>query len=259
MGSGASAKKLLCWKHSGHGQVDFKAALTNSCNVFFCHIGLKTGPDAIEMMAHRFALGSATGLEFQGEKAGLIPGRTMFKSGRRHWFDGDTLNMSIGQGTILFTPMQAAQMISVVANRGKVYRPRMVREIRLPSKELFVASAPELLSEFTLSAPTWDFLDDALISVVENGTGQECKIAGVRIAGKTGTAQNPHGKDHAWFVAFAPVEKPRVAVAVLIEHGIHGATAAAPIARRVILAALADQLSADQVKSVAPHPEASGD
>jgi penicillin-binding protein 2 len=155
--------------------------------------------------------------------------------------------------------MQAAQMISVVANRGKVYRPRMVREIRLPNKELFVASAPELLSEFTLSQPTWDFLDDALVSVVESGTGQECKIAGVRIGGKTGTAQNPHGKDHAWFVAFAPVEKPRVAVAVMIEHGIHGATAAAPIARRVILAALADQLSPDQVKSVAPHPEASGD
>lgn len=257
LGSGPAAKLLHCWKHTGHGRVDFKKALAESCDVFFWKIALKIGPDAIESMSHRFGLGSPTGLEFPGEKAGLIPGRSMFKTGVRHWYDGDTLNMSIGQGTILFTPMQAAQMISAVANRGKLYRPRLVKEIRRPDKSLVASSAPELLSQFTLSDRTWDFLDDALTEVVENGTGQQCKIPGLRVAGKTGTAQNPHGKDHAWFVAFAPVDKPTIAVAVLVEHGVHGATTAAPIARKMIIAALGDRLSEEQTKSVAPP--ASGD
>lgn len=235
---GPGGKKFLCWKKKGHGKMDLTNALINSCNVYFYNLGLKVGPDAIETMAKNFGLGSPTGIEFQGEKSGLIPGRKMFKTGKRRWFDGDTLNMAIGQGTILFTPIQAAQMISMVANRGKLYRFRFVKEIRTPSGELYAESAPQILNQIHLSEKTWDFLYEALTRVVDEGTGQSCKISDIKVAGKTGTAQNPQGKDHAWFVAFAPVDDPKIAVSVLVEHGEHGASAAAPIAQKIIVAAL---------------------
>lgn len=257
---GPGGKKFLCWKKEGHGRMDLFQALQNSCNVYFYQAGLKTGPDAIESMARKFGLGSATGVEFPGEKAGLIPGRGMFKGGRRHWFDGDTLNMAIGQGTILFTPLQAAHMISVMAAHGKVYRPRVVRDILQPDGNPYASSAPELIREFKLSDSTWAFLDQALANVVESGTGQASKIPGIAVGGKTGTAQNPHGKDHAWFVAYAPVGNPEIAVSVIVENGEKGSVSAAPVARKVLLAAFEGRLSEQQQKAQVSGPaETTGD
>ncbi|MBI2915764.1 MAG: penicillin-binding protein 2 [Elusimicrobia bacterium] len=235
---GPGGKKFTCWKKEGHGSLNLHDAVVHSCNVYFYNLGLRTGPDLMETMARRFALGSSTGLEFPGEKKGSIPGRTMFKTGKRRWFDGDTLNMAIGQGTILFTPLQAIQMVNLVATRGKLFRPHLLREIRNPAGDLVQSSPPEPLEDLSLSQETWDFLTQSLTDVVERGTGQSCKIAGIHVAGKTGTVQNPHGKDHAWFVAFAPSENPTISVSVIVEHGVKGSLSAAPIARDIFLAAL---------------------
>lgn len=259
--AGAVPKTFLCWKKEGHKTMDLLEGAVNSCNVYFYKLGLKLGPDAIEILARQFGLGAKTGIEIKGEDAGLISGRSMFKTNKRSWYDGDTLNMAIGQGTIIFTPLQAAQMASVAASRGKVYRPHLVREIRYPTGEIFSRTKIELMREVRLAPETWDFVDQAMTQVVERGTGQSCKIPGVMVAGKTGTAQNPHGKDHAWFVAFGPVENPIIAVSVLVEHGIHGATAAAPIARKVILAALRSAETESLAKAAKPmiSGEFSGD
>ncbi len=259
---GRDSKKFLCWKKEGHGIVNLTDGLVNSCNVYFYTAGRKLGPDLIEDTAKQFGLGVKTGIELDGEMARAIPGRGMFKTEeRRHWYDGDTLNLAIGQGKVLFTPIQAAQMIGVVATRGKIFRPHLVEEIRYPTGEVYKKTKTELVKQISMSKETWDFLDSALKQVVERGTGQSCQIPGISVGGKTGTAQNPHGKDHAWFVCFAPVENPEIAVAVLVEHGQHGATSAAPIARKVLLAALSPEAVKKQGESQAPQaPQAfSGD
>ncbi len=260
LGSGASAKKISCWKKTGHGNMNFLDAIQNSCNVYFCHTGLKVGPDLIESLSKKFGMGAPTGIGLSGEKAGYIPGRGMFKKGKRHWYDGDTVNMSIGQGTVLFTPMQAARMIATVASRGKIYEPQIIKEIRTPEGELYEEYHPKLAGEVHLAESTWNFLDQSLSRVVGEGTGQASKIPGITVGGKTGTAQNPHGKDHAWFVAYAPVEDPKIAVAVFVEHGIKGGVAGAPIAKRVIEAALLpDPVAPPEPKKVPVSESEAGD
>ncbi len=256
LGGGASAKKISCWKKTGHGNQNFSEAIMNSCNVYFCHVGLKVGPDAMETLSKKFGLGAQTGIGLPGEKSGYIPGRSMFKKGNRHWYDGDTVNMSIGQGTVLFTPVQAARMIAAVASHGKIYQPQILKEIRTPDGELYEEYGPKQVGEVMLADSTWNFLDQSLTRVVAEGTGQASKIPNITIGGKTGTAQNPHGKDHAWFVAYAPVEDPKIAVAVFVEHGIKGGVAGAPIAKKVIEAALLDPASqATQEIKKAPAAE----
>lgn len=240
MGSQYGWKKFLCWKKTGHGRLALPEALIKSCNVYYYQLGLKVGPDPMENFAKQFGLGKPVGIDFSYEKSGLVPGRTMFKSELRQWFEGDTVNMAIGQGTMLVTPLQAAMLAAAVANRGKVYKPQIVKEVQLYTGEIYARSQPVLLKEITLSTSTWEFLDETLAQVVERGTGQPAKISGIRIAGKTGTAQNPQGKDHAWFVAYAPVGNPTIAVSVLVEHGEKGSVSAAPVARKMILAALGE-------------------
>lgn len=258
LGNPPTGKKFLCWKNKGHGKMSLFTALIQSCNVYFYHLGLKVGPDPIEAMAREFGLGKQSGFEFPNERAGLIPGRTMFKGIIRRWYEGDTLNMAIGQGTTLFTPIQAAMMISVVANRGKLYRPQIIKEIQSPTGEVYAQSGSEILNEVSLPDEIWDFLNSALTEVVEQGTAQSCKIPGIKIAGKTGTAQNPQGKDHGWFVAYAPVGNPVIALAVLVEHGLKGSVTAAPIARKIILAALPESVEKENL-SPEPSKEFIGD
>jgi penicillin-binding protein 2 len=235
---GRVPKTFLCWKKDGHKKLNLLESTVNSCNVYFYSLGLKLGSDAIERLAGQFGLGAKTGIEIKGEEGGMIPGRSRFKTHKRNWYDGDTLNMAIGQGTILLTPLQAAQIAGTVASRGKVYRPHLIKDIRTPTGEIFSRSKIELAHSVSLSDETWNFVNQAMTQSVERGTGQSCKIPGISVGGKTGTAQNPQGKDHAWFVAFAPVHDPAIALSVLVEHGIQGSAAAAPIARKVLLAAL---------------------
>jgi membrane peptidoglycan carboxypeptidase len=186
-----------------------------------------------------------TGIHLPDEKSGNVFGPSVRAARKSYWFIGDTLNLSIGQGETLVTPIQMAQVAAAVANGGTFWRPYYVERIITSAGEDVFKGKPEMLSQVVLKDSTWALIRDGLKHAVLDGTGQIAKIDGVDVFGKTGTAQNPHGKDHAWFVAFAqlPGEASEIAVAALVEYGEHGASSAAPIARDVIMASLRGKLT----------------
>ncbi|MBF0340930.1 MAG: penicillin-binding protein 2 [Magnetococcales bacterium] len=239
-------QRFYCWRRTGHGSVGLLQALTQSCDVYFYKLAERLGIDAIERQARRMGLGAATGVNLDGERPGLIPSRTwkrkMFKTG---WFPGETLITGIGQGYVLTTPLQLATMIATVANGGTVYRPSLLK--------LQPDQSPEVMTRNYFSAYHLDVLRQGLEAVVHDttGTAYKSRLEGnIRSAGKTGTSQvarhrreksgqiikttNEKLLDHALYVSYAPVEKPRIAIAVVVEHGGHGGTAAAPVAKRVL-------------------------
>ncbi|NLO91625.1 MAG: penicillin-binding protein 2 [Elusimicrobia bacterium] len=232
----AAGRVFKCWEKKGHGHVDFMEAMTHSCDVYFYTMGLRVGPAAIEKFERGFRLGMTSELLISGEKSGHVFGPQGRTKARSYWFQGDTLNLSIGQGELLVTPIQMAQMMSAVANKGNFWRPNYIEKIVGPEP---FRKKTELLSTVNLNPETWHLLWSSLKSVVDEGTGQPAKIKGLEVYGKTGTAQNSQGDENAWFVAFArePGKAPKIAVAVLVQHGLHGSSAAAPIARQVIEAA----------------------
>ncbi|MEI7481674.1 MAG: penicillin-binding protein 2 [Elusimicrobiota bacterium] len=240
----AGSRIFKCWDKKGHGKVDFVNGMAKSCDVYYYNLGIKTGPLNIEKYARMFRLGMPTGIPLPDEKSGNIFGPSKRAARKSYWFIGDTLNLSIGQGETLVTPIQMAQLAAVVASRGTFWRPYYVDYIMDAEKQVTFQSKPEKISQVELKESTWALIKEGMGEVVLEGTGQTVRIEGVEIFGKTGTAQNPHGKDHAWFMAYAqlPGKEPEVAVAVLVEHGEHGASAAVPIAKAVILAALRDRL-----------------
>ena len=229
------------WKQGGHGHVNLRSALVHSCNIFFYQAGLKVGPEAIVRYARAFGLGAPTGVELGGEKRGLIP--LVSPQRKRHgrgWQSGDTVNISIGQGTLLVTPMQVARMMGAVANGGILWRPRLVERVERADGSVAYTGSSKSNGQVDLSPVVWAFLRGALVGVVnEGGTGAASRIPGVTVAGKTGTAQSvaksdaAKGQDHAWFASFAPAEDPQVVVVVLVERGGKGGQVAAPIARQI--------------------------
>jgi penicillin-binding protein 2 len=243
------------WKEGGHGHVDTRTALIHSCNIFFYQAGLKVGPAAIARYAEAFGLGSPSGIDLGGEKAGLVP----FVDGRRRidgrkWQAGDTVNMSIGQGQVLVTPMQVARMMSAVANGGVLWRPRLVQRVERVDGSLAYSSSSKMTGRVDLSPVVWAFLRHALSGVVnEGGTGGAARIPGVDVAGKTGTAQSvsksdsAKGQDHAWFASFAPAQDPEVVVVVMVERGGKGGQVAAPIARQIYQAIFLDKVAMIQI------------
>jgi len=243
------------WKEGGHGHVDTRSALIHSCNIFFYQAGLKVGPAAIARYAEAFGLGSPSGIDLGGEKPGLVP----FVDGRRRvdgrkWQAGDTVNMSIGQGQVLVTPMQVARMMSAVANGGVLWRPRLVQRVERVDGSLAYSSASKMTGRVDLSPIVWAFLRHALSGVVnEGGTGGAARIPGIDVAGKTGTAQSINksdaakGQDHAWFASFAPVQDPEVVVVVLVERGGKGGQVAAPIARQIYQAIFLEKVAMAQL------------
>ncbi|HZE37039.1 MAG TPA: penicillin-binding protein 2 [Candidatus Eisenbacteria bacterium] len=243
------------WKEGGHGHVDTRTALIHSCNIFFYQAGLKVGPAAIARYAEAFGLGSPSGIDLGGEKAGLVP----FLDGRRRidgrkWQAGDTVNMSIGQGQVLVTPMQVARMMSAVANGGVLWRPRLVQRVERVDGSLAYSSSSKTTGRVDLSPIVWAFLRQALSGVVnEGGTGGAARIPGVEVAGKTGTAQSvsksdsAKGQDHAWFASFAPARDPEVVVVVLVERGGKGGQVAAPIARQIYQAIFLEKVAMIQI------------
>jgi len=245
-----------CWKKGGHGSMDMRSALVHSCDVYFYVNGQRAGPLAIEKYARAFRLGQTSGIALPDEKPGNVFGPSPRAAKKSYWFIGDTLNLAIGQGETLMTPMQAAGEIAAVANGGIFHRPYYVDRIVKSDGQEVLKNKPEVLSTVQLKPSTWALIREGLHSVVVEGTGQAAKIQGAEIYGKTGTAQNPQGKDHAWFVAYATVnnEPAKIAVAVLVEHGEHGASAAAPIAKAVIEAALRADLKTKNVPFEGPLP-----
>jgi len=242
----AGDRVFKCWEKKGHKRVDMLKGLANSCDVYYYNVAYKIGPLEIENIAKLFGIGSKTGIDLPGEKAGNLFGPSIRASKKSYWFIGDTLNLAIGQGETLVTPIQLAVLMASIATRGKVYRPYYLEKIVSNKEdEVILRKEPELLKKIELKPQTWDFVYKALKEVVESGTGQMAKMKNIEVYGKTGTAQNPHGKDHAWFIAFAslPGEKPGIAVCVLVEHGEHGSSAGAPVAREIIRAFYGNKIS----------------
>ncbi|HLZ34381.1 MAG TPA: penicillin-binding protein 2 [Nitrospira sp.] len=235
------------WKASGHGSVDLRKALVHSCDVYFYTVGQRMGIDTMASYAHQFGLGEETGVELPSERIGIIPS-TAWKQKAKHepWLPGETISAAIGQGYVTVTPLQMASMIGTVANDGVTYRPRLVQAImdRATGQRQELPAVPK--AKLDVKPNTLKLIREALAGVVTEGTATRAKSSIVSIAGKTGTAQTTalrtgpekdipkKFRDHAWFIAFAPVENPKIAVAVLAEHMGHGGSAAAPLAKEVI-------------------------
>jgi penicillin-binding protein 2 len=250
-----------CWKHSGHGRISLHRALVESCDVYFYDVGKLLGIDRIREYATRFGLGSKTGIAVGTEKAGLIPDVQWKKETKKApWYLGETFVNAIGQGYVLVTPLQLAVMMSAVANGGEVFKPLILKDAK-----------PVLEKNAGVSQSTLETVRDALAGVVNepDGTARSARSGVTVIGGKTGTAQvvgirksssnlPEKYRDHAWFVAFAPVDKPEIAASVLVEHGGHGGSAAAPIAKAAIEAyMLSPEKKKEFLENAAPAAEES--
>lgn len=223
-----------CWKKGGHGRINFIDGISHSCNVVFYNIGLRLGVDKIVEYAKKFLLDSKTGIDLPGEISGFIPSQSWKKEKlKESWYPGDTLNLSIGQGFVLVTPIEIHQMMSIIATEGYLYKPHLVSKI-IDVNGVEEKVKPEIVYKLEFRKESWGILKDGMRKVVEEGTGIATRIPGVSISGKTGTAENPHGESHAWFSAFFPSENPQYVVTVFVEHGKSGGGKAAPIAKRII-------------------------
>lgn len=252
-----------CWKKGGHGTVSLRRAVAESCDVYFYTVGLKLGVDRLARYAKMFGLGQKTGVEQEHEKPGIVPS-SEWKRKRYNvkWHEGETLSVSIGQGYNLTTPLQVAQATMVIANGGTLYKPGIVEKvIDADGREVGVFQ-PEVVSRLTGQGKNLKLVREGMIEAVNSrrGTGREAQIDahGIIVGGKTGTAQvvrlaqYKHLKeenipyefrDHAWFTCFAPAANPEIVVTVIVEHGLHGGTAAAPIAAKILNRYFEDKLS----------------
>jgi penicillin-binding protein 2 len=236
-------------KRGGHGKgVDLAEAIIESCDVFFYKMSIKTGIDLLSNYSEKFGLGQTTGIDLPGERPGIMPSKQWKKGARgQSWFNGDTINTSIGQGFMLATPLQLAVMSARIASRGKMVTPKLVKSI---NGETLVSN--EITEPLAINSEHWDYVHMAMKDVVHSTRGTAKGISkglSYKIAGKTGTAQvisikaeeeydssriDKNQWDHALFVAFAPAEDPQIAIGLIVENGEHGSSAAAPIARLVI-------------------------
>ncbi len=240
-----------------HGFLNMRQAIAESCDVYFYRVAEKLGIDRMADFMKTFGYGSLTGIDIPGEKAGLYASpewkRHAFKrKADQVWFPGETISMGIGQGPITVTPLQQAHFVAEVAERGRIVAtPRLVSAIRAAGSTAVVPRPPELAKSIDIATPEqWDVVSDGMEAVVVNGTASAfVRGTPYKWAGKTGTAQvftikqtentrakiaDERKRDHSWFVAYAPAVDPKIAVAVLVENGGFGASAAAPIARKVI-------------------------
>jgi penicillin-binding protein 2 len=229
--------RFRCHKQGGHGTMNLRSAFKNSCNVYFHALGQRLPIDTLAESARKFGFGRLTGIDLEGERAGLVPDTRWAKERRKMpWYPGETISVVTGQGPILTTPMQIAVMLAEVANGGYRIEPRLYRDPNAPEKPREpIGFSPQNLA----------LVRDALWAVVnDGGTGNAAKVPGLDIAGKTGTAQvirqetwttneqlAAEDRDHAWFASFAPVNDPKIVIVVFVEHGGGGSRAAAPIAK----------------------------
>jgi penicillin-binding protein 2 len=248
-------RKYRDWKKTGHGTVNLDKAITQSCDVYFYDLAFKLGIDRMHEFMDQFGLGKRTGIDSTGEASGLLPSREWKRHSRHQpWYPGETLIAGIGQGYMLATPLQLAMTTGAIAMRGKLMKPRLVKGIRDSRTGEVEALPPEQMNQIELGNDRyWDQVIRPMVHVMtrQNGTGwwRAGRGAQYTIAGKTGTAQvfgikqdeeydeesiRRKLRDHALFIAFAPVEDPRIAVAVIVEHAGHGGAEAAPIARKIL-------------------------
>lgn len=245
-------RRYGCWKKGGHGPISLHRALAESCDIYFYKVGLLVGVDVLAEFANDMGLGHKTGINFEYEKSGLIPTSNWKKLAKGEpWQEGETLSIAIGQGFNLVTPLQVCLMTSALANGGKLYKPFLVEKIIDPEGEVIKENEPIVDVELFGMDKYLALIRDGLVAAVndKHGTGSEARLKNVLVGGKTGTAQvvtmekfkevdeedvEYKHRDHAWFTSFAPAERPEIAVTVLVEHGGHGGSAAAPVAKKVM-------------------------
>lgn len=247
-------RRYRCWKKSGHGQVDLHRAIVESCDVFFYQTGVEVGVDKLAHYARAMGLGATTGIDLGAEQPGLVPD-SEWKQRRfdEPWIKGETVSVAIGQGFNLWTPIQLASVYAALGNGGVRYRPFIVNRIEDPYGNVIRETQPEVVGTLPFSGSSITRVRRALRGVVHepHGTGWIMRRLGasVEAAGKTGTAQviamakgplpdeediPEEHRDHAWFVTYVPADNPRIVVAVLVEHGGHGSSGAAPIALAIV-------------------------
>jgi penicillin-binding protein 2 len=257
-----SSHRYRDWKKGGHGTVDMHKSIAQSCDTYFYYISDLIGIDRMHEFLSRFGLGEKTGIDLLGERSGLVPSRewknkAFKKRELQVWFPGETVIAGIGQGYMLASPLQLAHVTATLGMRGKRFQPRLVRAVRDSSTGAVAELPPKALPDVTVRDPAfWDVVIDGMVGVMSPGGTAYRSQAGApyQMAGKTGTAQvfsvgqnekyresevAERLRDHALFVAFAPADAPKLAVAVLVENGRSGSGTAAPIARKVFDAYLA--------------------
>ena len=229
-------RRSKCLGH--HGSIRFRDALEKSCNTYFSDLAIRTGPEAIKQECLEVGLGRRSGIDLPGEGKAIVPtddwlraAHHLPKSAKPAWFPGDTVNLGIGQGELSVTPLQMADVASLVANQGICYKPHLVKRFGADED-----AQPEVLWKIQERDEVWSELRMAMIQVIQHGTARRAEIPGVVWAGKTGSTEHSglDKKTHSWFVGFAPAENPRIAIAVLVEQSGHGGEIAAPIAARIV-------------------------
>jgi penicillin-binding protein 2 len=228
-----------CHLKGGHGSLTLQDAMARSCDVYFYQVGLRLGVDRLTQYAVACSLDAPTRIDLPQERGSLIPTIDWFRSARGGSPGGGAaLNLAIGQGELLLTPLALARFVAAVVNGGTILRPRIVRQVVRPDGRIVLDMADQKMAEGHLPATEAELaiVRDALEAVVmgAGGTGKRARIDPFRVGGKTGTAQNPHGQDHAWFVGYAPAEDPEIVVVAMLEEGGHGGVAAAPLAQKVM-------------------------
>ena len=263
-------RRYHCWRKHGHGRLNVVEAISQSCDVFFYLAGEKIGVDALAQYARGCGLGRPTGIDLDHERQGLIP-TSAWKRERFNeaWYPGETLSISIGQGFNLVTPLQMAVFTAAVANGGTLFRPRVVSTVKDVHGQVVADLEPEIIGGIPAGQNTLDLVSKGMVDVVQGdrGTARSIRIKQIQMAGKTGTAQVFSRKtgekfdsenqvrtlqDHAWFVCYAPAQNPVIALSVIIEHGEHGSSAAAPVAGTLVKKYLG-LLEPEQTADAAPE------
>ena len=258
-------KTIHCWNAKGHGKMNIMSAIKGSCNVFFFQLGLKIGLETWSKYSQLFHFGQYTNIDLPNESKGLVPTYEYYMKayGPNGWTKGNLANLAIGQGELLTTPLQMALFTMIIANKGVLHRPHIANymyNVTTGARHFFPMETDYVQG---VSDEVYDLIREAMRTVVAGGTGWRGSVPGIEVAGKTGTSQNPHGEDHAWFIGFAPFEDPVIAIAVLVENGGGGGAVAAPIAsmcmekffyNRLLPRAVAkkDSSAADSLNNIIP-------
>lgn len=240
--------KKYCWNRSGHGSESFVEGIVDSCDTVFYEIGYefyKDKGEKLQSFARQFGFGTVLGIDLPGEADGRVPDAAWKKAYNedypeyQRWLPGDTVNMSIGQGDMLVTPLQVASSYATIANGGSVIRPHVLKQVLGGDGKVVIEQEVETVAKPQVSAANLRIMHSALVEVTERGTARQA-FSGfdTSVAGKTGTAEVAGKDDYAWFVGYAPASKPKYVVAVVVEQGGHGGSVAAPAARQILSALL---------------------
>ncbi|MCB1164117.1 MAG: penicillin-binding protein 2 [Candidatus Krumholzibacteriia bacterium] len=226
-----------CWDRGGHGSVGAVGAISQSCDVYFYQLGEELGVDRMAEESRRFGLGEATGVDLDGEARGLVPDRDWYnrRFGEGKWTTGNVWNVAIGQGEVLVTVLQMARLYAALGNGGFLPVPRLRHHVEDAAGNTVIPFSPSRGERIRLDTRALRVVREGLVDVFadEDGTANGSAIDDFPMAGKTGTVQNPHGAEHAWFCGYAPADDPQIAIALLVEHGEHGSDIA-PIFRQLV-------------------------